>query len=59
MTMEAFAEEDEPEISTTTTEALSEEAEDTTCPSESLQRRRRQCVYGLMIFATMTTASAE
>ena len=46
-TAEALAEEYEPEVSTKTTEASAEEAEETTRPSERLQRRRRQCVYGL------------
>ena len=38
---EALAEEDEPEVSTTTTEASDEEAEESMRPSEYLQRRRR------------------
>ena len=36
---EVFAEEDEPEDSTRTTDASVEEAEETTCPIEHIRRR--------------------
>ena len=58
-TMEASEEEDEPEELTTTTEALAEESEEATRPSESLQRRRRWCVYGPRELTTTTAASAR
>ena len=44
-TMEASAEGDEPK-DLMTTEASEKEAEETTHPSERLQRRRWRCVYG-------------
>ena len=58
-TAESSAEEDEPKDSTTTTEASAEEAEETTRPSERLQLRRRQCIYGPRELTTKTAASAE
>ena len=58
-TMEAWEEEDEPEVSTTTTEASIEEAEDTTCLSEHFRRQRCQCVYRPTVLTTTTMASAE
>ena len=56
---EALAEEDKPEVLTTTTEASIEEAEDTKRPSERIQRERLRCVYGLRALTTTTTASEE
>ena len=56
---EASAEEDEPEVLATTTEASIEKAEDATRPSERLPRRRRWCVYRLMVLTTASEASAE
>ena len=58
-TMEASEEEYDPEVSTTTTEALAKESEETTRPSEHLRRRKRRCVYGLRAFTTTAVASAE
>ena len=42
---EASEEEDDPEVSTTTTEASIQEAEDTTRLSKHLRRQKRQCVF--------------
>ena len=42
-----------------TTEALAEEAEETTRLIESLQPRRRWCVYGPRELTTTMVASAE
>ena len=56
---EASEEEDELEVSTTTTDASIDYAEDTTRPIERLQRRRRRCVYGLRVLTTTTAALAE
>ena len=55
-TTKASADEDEPKVSTTRTELLAEEAEETKCPSECLRRKRPQCVYGIRLLMTMTTA---
>ena len=54
--MEESAEEDEPQVSTTTTEASAEKAEDTTRPSERLRQRRLPRVYRLRL---LMTAAAE
>ena len=51
-TTEASEEEDEPELLMTTTEASVEEAEETTHPSEHLQRRRHRFVYGIKVLTT-------
>ena len=56
---EASAEDHDPKVSTTTTEASTEEAADTTLPSERLQRRRRWCVYGLRVLMMTTALSTE
>ena len=58
-TMEASEEEDEPEVLKNITEALVEEAEEATRPSERLRRQRRRCVYGIRVLTTKTVASAE
>ena len=56
--MEVSAEEYEPKVSRTTTEASDEESEEITRPSELLRQRKRGCVYGLRVL-TMTTATSE
>ena len=58
-TREASAEEDEPEESTKTTQLSAEEAEETTRPSEPLQRRRQRCVNSSRILRMTTVSSAE
>ena len=58
-TKEASAEEDDHEVLVTTAEASIEEAEYKTRPSEHLRQQRRQCIYGLRVLTTTTTASAE
>ena len=58
-TAEASSEENDPEVSTTKTEASIEEGEDPTCPSERVRRRRRRCVYGLRVLTTTTAAREE
>ena len=55
-TTKTSTEEDEPEVLTTTTEASAEEAEETTHPSERLQRQWRRFVYGIRLLM-MKTAS--
>ena len=50
-TTEALAEEDEPEVSMTKTEASIKDSEDTMRPSERLQRWSCRCVYGLRVLA--------
>ena len=56
---EASEEEDEPEVSTMTTDASAEEAEGTTRLIERLLRRRRWCVYRIRELMTMTAASED
>ena len=56
---EALTEEDETEESTAKTEASEEEGEETTRPSECIQRRMRRCVYGPSELTTTTAESAE
>ena len=56
---EALAEEYEPKDWMAMTEASVEEAEETTRPSERLQRRRRRCVYGPRELTTTTAASEK
>ena len=56
---ELLAEEDYIKDSTTTTEASTEEAEETTRPSECLQRQICRCVYGPREMMTTTLALAE
>ena len=58
-TAEVSAEVDNPEVSTMTTDASIEEAEDTTRLSEHLQPKRRRCVYELRVLATITAALGE
>ena len=58
-TTESLAEEYEPEDWMTATEMSAEEAEETTCLSECLQRRRRRCIYGPRELTTTMVASAE
>ena len=58
-TTEASADEDAPEDSKKTTEALVEEAEKTTNLSEHLGRWRRRCVYGPRELMTTTAMLAE
>ena len=58
-TTEAEIEGDETEVSTTTMGESAEEAEETTRPSERLQQKRCQCVYGHRVFTTTTAALAE
>ena len=58
-TAEASAEEDETEVSTTIIEVSIEEVEDKMRPSERLQRRRRQCIYGIRVLTTTTVSLSE
>ena len=57
--MEALTEEDEPEVLTTRMEASAEETEETTRPSECLQRQRCRCFYGIGVLMTTTASSTE
>ena len=54
-----LVEEDESEVSTTTSEASIEEEEDTTRPSENLGRQRRRYVYGIRVLSMTAAASAK
>ena len=58
-TREGQTKENEPEVLTTTIEASIEQAEDTSRPSKCLQRRRRQCVYGIRVLTTTSKALPE
>ena len=58
-TTEASEEKNDPEELRMKKKALSEEAEETTLPSECLQRRRWQYVYGPREFTTTTSESEE
>ena len=57
--MEALVEEDDTKNLTTTTEALAEEVEETTCLSKRLKWRRWRCVYGPSELKTTTAALEE
>ena len=54
-----MAEKYETKESKTTTEALAEDAEETTRLRERLRQRRRRCVYGPRELTTTTAVSAE